>query len=122
MTKRILVPFALALLLGMGWLPVQAARVFNLVQTSPTPAPGQFDMGTTQSVTMSLTNTNTGGNISERIYEVRVRLTTACTAPCTLTAFSGSTVAPAGWTRTAVTTSSITFQANSWNNAIATVA
>jgi len=120
MTKRILVSFALALPLGMGWLPAQAARVFVAAQTSPTPAPGQFDMGTTQSVTMSLTNTNTGGNVGERIYEVRIRLTTACTAPCTLTAFSASTPAPAGWTRTAFSTSSITFQANSWNNAIAT--
>src|SRR5713101_1955067 len=122
MTKRILVSFALALLLGMGWLPAQAARVFNAAQTSPTPAPGQFDMGTPQSVTMSLTNTNTGGNVNERIYEVRFRITTACTAPCTLTTFSSSTAAPAGWTRTAFSTSSITFQAGSWNNAIATVA
>ena len=67
MTKRILVSFALALL-GMGWLPAQAARVFNAAQTSPTPAPGQFNMGTTQSVTMGVTNTNTGGNTE--IYRV----------------------------------------------------
>jgi len=122
MTKRIPVSFALALLLGMGWLPAQTARFFSAAQTSPTPAPGQFDMSTTQSVTMSLTNNNTGGNASERIYEIRFRLTTGCTAPCTLTTFSSSTAAPAGWTRTAFSTSSITFQATSWNNAIATVA
>src|SRR5260221_1173421 len=120
--RRILVSFALTLVLGMGSLPAQAARSFNAAQTSPTPAPGQFDMATTQSVTMSITNSNTGGNVSERIYEVRFRLTTACTAPCTLTTFSSSTAAPAGWTRTAFSTSSITFQATSWNNAIATVA
>jgi len=121
MTKRIFVSFALALL-GMGWLPVQAARVFNAAQTSPTPAPGQFDMATPQSVTMRVTNTNTGGNVNERIYDVRFRLTTVCAAPCTLTAFSSSTVAPAGWTRTGFTSSSISFQPTSWNNAIATAA
>src|SRR6266853_1662826 len=120
MTKRILVSFALALLLAMGWLPAQAARSFSATQTSPTPAPGQFDMGTTQSVTISVTNTSTGANVAERLYQVQFQLsTTACSpTPCTNTVFSSATTAPAGWTRTSFSSTSITFKANTFADAI----
>jgi len=124
MTKRNLVSFALTLLLGMGWLPVQAARLFSATQTSPTPAPGQFDMGTTQSVTISVTNASTGGNVAERLYQVQFQLsTTACSpTPCTNTVFSSATTAPAGWTRTAFSSTSITFKANSFADALGSTA
>src|SRR6266487_1059763 len=124
MTKRNLVSFALALLLGMGWLPVQAARTFSATQTSPTPAPGQFDMGTTQSITISVTNTSTGGNVAERLYQVQFQLsTTACSpTPCTNTVFSSATTAPAGWTRTAFSSTSITFKANTFADALGSTA
>src|SRR5213596_372883 len=124
MTKRNLVSFALALLLGMGWLPVQAARTFSATQTSPTPAPGQFDMGTTQSITISVTNASTGGNVAERLYQVQFQLsTTACSpTPCTNTVFSSATTAPAGWTRTAFSSTSITFKANTFADALGSTA
>ncbi len=120
MTKRNLVSFALALLLGMGWLPVQAARTFSAAQTSPTPAPGQFDMGTTQSIAIGVTNTSTGGNVTERLYQVQFQLsTTACSpTPCTNTVFSSATTAPAGWTRTAFSATSVTFKANTFADAL----
>ncbi|TAK07766.1 MAG: hypothetical protein EPO39_05845 [Candidatus Manganitrophaceae bacterium] len=92
--------------------PVEAARSYTITQT---PALGtQLVMGSTVSFTYRITNTNTGSNTGERIYEMRFRL------PGTGTIFSSTTAAPAGWTRTAYSTTSVTFRATSWANAIAT--
>lgn len=118
--KRLLVLGLLTFISGMWWIPAQAARSFSVSQTSPTPAPGQFDMGTTQSVTLSITNTSTGTNSAEKVFQVQFQLSTTCTAPCTLTTFSSSTAAPAGWTRTALSSSSVTFRANSFSTAVGT--
>src|SRR5205814_110998 len=57
------------------------------------------------------TNTAGGSNASERIYEMRFRMNSG-------TLFSSSTAAPANWTRTAFNTTSVTFRANSWADAI----
>jgi hypothetical protein len=89
-----------------------AARVFKYVQ-SPDPALASFNMGSTQTISYQITNTSTGGNIGERIYLMQFNL------PGTGTVFSSSTTAPAGWTRTAFSSTSVSFQANSWSDAIA---
>lgn len=89
----------------------EAARQFTVTQN---PAIGTaFDMGSTQSITYTVTNTNTGGNSGERIYEMRFRIRNGST-------FSNTTAAPTGWTRTAYSTTSVTFRATSWANSIVT--
>src|ERR1051325_5482487 len=94
-----------------GWsVSAHAARTFTITQTSPTP-PGQFNMGSTQSVTFHVTSTASGANASERIYEMRFRLSSG-------TLFSSTTAAPANWTRTAFSTTSVTFTANTWADAV----
>ena len=89
-----------------------AARSFSYVQ-SPLTASAIFNMGSVQTLSYQITNTNTGGNVGERIYEMRFVL------PGTGTVFSSSTSAPAGWTRTAFSTVSVTFRADSWATTIA---
>jgi len=59
--KHRIISGLIALIAVLWFAPAQAARSFSASQTSPTPTPGQFDMGTTQSVTMGVTNTSTGG-------------------------------------------------------------
>jgi len=99
-------------LLAVLWLaPAQAARTFTITQVSPALGTA-FDMGSAQSVTFSVMNTSGGGNAGERLYEIRLRL------PGTGTVFASSTAAPAGWTRTAFNTTSVTFRASSWANSI----
>ncbi len=94
----------------MAWhLTAHAARSFTQTLTSPSPA--QFDMGSTSTGTWRVTNTNTAGNVGERIYQVRLRLNSGTT-------FSNTTAAPPGWTRSSFTTTSVFFQATSWANAI----
>ncbi len=108
-------------LIAILWVaPALAARSF----TSPAPTPGQFDMGTTQSVTIGITNTSTGGNVGERLFQVQFQLsTTACSpTPCTNTVFSSATTAPAGWTRTAFSATSVTFKANTFADALGSTA
>lgn len=104
--------FAILTLFLLGLYPgsAEAVRRFTVVQTNPAP-PAYFIMGTTQSVTFTVTNTSRGRNIGERIYEVRFRINTGTT-------FSRATAAPPGWSITAYGGNSITFQANSWWNAI----
>lgn len=110
MIKRLLVLCVLiGLVLAHGF--AHAGRNFSYVQT-PSTATAIFDMGSLQSLSYQVSNTNNAGNIGERIYQVRFRLNTGGSL------FSSTTVAPAGWTRT-LTTTSITFQANSWASAIA---
>ena len=109
--------FGLIGLVAILWVaPALAARSF----TSPVPTQGQFDMGTTQSVTIGITNTSTGGNVNERLFQVQFQLsTTACSpTPCTNTVFSSATTAPAGWTRTAFSATSVTFKANTFADAL----
>src|SRR6266700_1899104 len=81
-------------------------------------------MGTTQSIAIGVTNTSTGGNVAERLYQVQFQLsTTACSpTPCTNTVFSSATTAPAGWTRTAFSSTSITFKANTFADALGSTA
>ena len=119
MRNRI-IPLIFTLLLGLWGTTAEAARRFDITQPSPT-APGLFDMGTTQSITLRATNTSTNPNAGERIYEMRFRLNGTCSGtPCTATLFSTATAAPAGWTRTAFSTTSVTFRATSWANSIVT--
>lgn len=120
MKGRSLTVLCAALILGAWASAAQAARQFSITQINPA-APGQFDMGTAQSLTLRVTNTSTGDNSSERIYEMRFRLNSTCSgSPCTATLFASSTAAPAGWTRTAFSSTSVTFRATSWDNSIAT--
>lgn len=120
MNIRSLAVLCVVLTLGVWTSAAQAARQFSVAQVSPTP-PGQFDMGSAQSLTLRVTNTSTGSNSSERIYEMRFRLNGTCSgSSCTATLFSSSTVAPTGWTRTSFSTTSVTFRATSWDNSIVT--
>ena len=89
-----------------------AARSFSYAQ-SPATALASFNMGSTQTISYQITNTNNGGNVGERIYLMEFNL------PGTGTVFSSSTTAPAGWTRTTFSSTSVSFQATSWSNAIA---
>lgn len=109
--KRFNLGFLLSLALMVWVLPVQAARQYTVTQTPA--APAQLDMGTTQTLAYSIANTSNGGNAGERIYEMRFRL------PGTGTVFSSTTAAPAGWTRTVYSATSVTFQASDWTTAIA---
>lgn len=88
-----------------------AARTFTYTQT-PSVASAIFPMGSTQSVSYLITNTASGPNVGERIYALRFRINSG-------SVFSGATSAPAGWSRTAFSSTSVTFQATSWANAIA---
>jgi hypothetical protein len=99
-----------SLVLAHGF--THAARSFSYAQ-SPAAAAAVFDMGSTQSLTYLITNTNTPTNTGERIHQVRFRLSG------TGTVFSSTTAAPPGWTRSAFSTTSVTFLASSWSNAIA---
>ena len=95
----------------MGSLPAEAARQFTVSQTSPAP-PGLFDMSSTQSVTFRVANTSNGTNASETVRIVRFRVSG------TYTTFSNTTAAPAGWTRTSFSATSITFTANTTGDRI----
>src|SRR5207244_10323654 len=58
-------------------------------------------------------------NAGERIYIMRFRLNGGCTGTgCTATLFSTTSAAPANWTRTAFSTSSVTYTANTWADSI----
>jgi hypothetical protein len=113
MKKKALFVGLMGFLIILWQTSAEAARSFTVTQTNPAP-PAPVTMGTTVSFTFRITNTNTGGNSGERIYEVRFRL------PGTGNTFSSTTAAPVGWTRTAYSTTSVTFRASSWNNSIAT--
>jgi hypothetical protein len=106
---RLAATAALAAALGLPGL-AWAARTFTM--SPQTPAAGtEFDMRSTQSVSFQVNNTASAGNVAERIYLVRFRINSG-------SVFAGATAAPAGWSRTAFTTTSVTFQATSWANAI----
>src|SRR5689334_13974066 len=95
-----------------------AARTFTVVQTAPAPSPpSEMDMGSTQTLTFTINNTST----TDRIYRLRIRLTGSCTGTgCVATVFTNASAAPLNWTRTAFSTTSVTYQANTWNDAIPT--
>ena len=108
-TRLLVLCVLIGLALGQGL--AHAARSFSYVQT-PAVAAALFNMRSTQSLSYLITNTNTPANTGERIYQMRFRINSG-------SLFSNTTVAPAGWTRTAWSTTSVTFRANSWANAIA---
>jgi len=109
---------ALLLALAAASIPAQAARTYTIAQTAPA-APGEVDMGATQTLTYTITNTASGTNAGERIYRMRFRLNGTCTGTgCTATLFSGASAAPANWTRTGFSTTSVTYTAVTWADAI----
>lgn len=91
-----------------------AKAAYSFTSTQTDTAPVVFTMKDTTSVTYQIRNTSTGGNVDQRVYQMRFRLrgTTGGTV------FSSATTAPAGWTRTSFSTTSITFRANTVNDAI----
>lgn len=111
-TRYITTVLAVLGVLGLWETSAHAARDFTAAQSPAPNAP--VTMGTTGTLSYQITNANTGGNTGERIYEVRFRMASG------LSTFSSSTAAPAGWTRISYSTTSVTFRANSWANAIAT--
>jgi hypothetical protein len=105
-------------LIAVASSPALATRAFTLTQTAPA-APGEIDMSSTQTLTFSVANTSTGTNATERIYRLRIRLNGTCTGTgCVATVFTSASTAPLNWTRTAFSTTSITYQAATWNDAI----
>ena len=109
---------ALLLTLAAASIPAHAARTFTIAQTAPV-APGEVDMGATQTLTYTVTNTASGGNSGERIYRMRFRLTGSCTGTgCTATLFTTASAAPANWTRTSFSTTSVTYTAATWADSI----
>ncbi len=109
---------ALLVALCAASIPAQAARSFTIAQTAPV-APGEVDMGTTQTLTYTVTNTASGGNAGERIYRMRFRLSGSCTGTgCTATLFTTASAAPANWTRTGFNTTSVTYTAATWADSI----
>src|SRR4029077_3515803 len=77
------------------------------------------DMGATQTLTYTITNTASGTNAGERIYRMRFRLNGTCTGTgCVATLFSAASAGPANWTRTAFSTTSVTYTAATWADAI----
>lgn len=112
--NRRLIQGLLGFLMMSGLIPAYAGQNFTITQTSPAPGT-EADMGTTQSVTLQVANTNTAPDNGQRIYLMRFRTNNT-------TYFSSATTAPAGWKLNTVigaTTASITFQALTWNDAIA---
>ena len=109
---------ALLIALAAASIPAHAARTFTIAQTAPV-APGDVDMGTTQTLTYTIANTATGGNAGERIYRMRFRLNGTCTGTgCVATLFTAASAAPPNWTRTAFSTTSVTYTAATWADAI----
>lgn len=101
-------------LLALGWWAGQSSAANNFV-AAQTPAPNApVTMGTTGTLTYRITNSNTGGDAGERIYEVRFRMSGGRST------FSPTVAAPPGWTRTSYSTTSVTFRATSWANCIVT--
>ena len=99
--------FGFMSLLALMWFtPAHATNGFSIPALLPTP---QFDMGSTaQSVTFTANNSSNAG---ERIYIIRFRINSGST-------FNTATAAPVGWTRTAFSTTSVTFQATDWTTSI----
>jgi hypothetical protein len=106
-------------LLGAWRTSAEAAQVFTVTQQNPAPG-SPVVMGSTQLVTFRITNTNTGGNVGERIYYVRFQTNTSCTAPCRNTTFNtAATVAPTNWSKQTSLTTDTIFEPNTYANAIA---
>ena len=112
--NRRLIQSLLGILMLSGVTTAYATQTFTITQTSPASA-AQVDMGTTQAVTLQVANNNAFPDNGQRIYLMRFRTNNT-------TYFSSATTAPAGWKLNTVigaATSSITFQALTWNDAIA---
>lgn len=106
--KKILITFC-ALLLAGGWCTMVHAAIVGVYTQTPSGAAATFDMRSTQSLTYNVMNANTGLDTGRCFSRVRFRVQNGTT-------FSAATVAPAGWTRTAITTgttASVIFSASS---------
>lgn len=82
---------------------------FSVTQVSPASGSDVL-MGDTVPFVFQIRNLNSSSG--DRINEVRFRL------PSPGSTFSSTTAAPTGWTKSASSASSVTFQANSWSNTI----
>ncbi|HZF18711.1 MAG TPA: hypothetical protein VE008_03295 [Burkholderiales bacterium] len=108
---RTMIRWGFLALLAAASTSALAARTFTATLT---PVP-EFDMSSTQTLTFSVNNTST----TDRIYRLRIRLPGTCTGTgCVATVFTSASAAPLNWTRTAFTTTSITYQASTYNDAI----
>ena len=106
--------FAFCLLLAIVcWNNVAyAARTFTVTQS---PAAGTaFPMGSTQSLSYQITSSSlTGGDVGRCLYKVQL------TTNSSYSTLLGSTAGPAGWTRTKLSATSVTFQVSSLASALA---
>lgn len=106
-----LLAWTLVLLGAVLAAPAHAARSYTAVQS---PAAGTVvDMGATQTFTYRLTNTSSGAQAGERIYEVRFRLNAGGST------FNGGSAPPPGWARIAYSSTEVAFRASSWASALA---
>lgn len=99
------------IILAAGRTSAEAAYSYTSTETDA-PSPVFTMKDTPVSVTFQIKNTSTSPNQDERIYLVRFRINTYGTV------FLNTTTAPTGWTRTSFSTTSMTFQANTANDAI----
>ncbi len=95
---------AMFLFLGLGcWSHfANAARVLTAVQ-SPASATAIFDMGSVQTLSYTMTNNNTGGNTGETYGRV------SFTLGATGTVFTSKPAAPAGWTVSSYSSTTVIF-------------
>ena len=114
-TRLRLIVWCVLIGLALGHGVAHATRQSTAVQS---PAPAIFTMGSAQTLSYQVTNTSTGGNAGERIYQMQFSMSTI--TGVTHSKFSCvSIVPPAGWTVSACSPTSVTFRASSWANAIA---
>ena len=80
-----------------------AARTFTVTQS---PAAGTaFPMGSTQTLSYQITSSGlTGADVGRCLYKIQL------TTNSTYSTLLGSTTGPAGWTRTKLSATSVTFQ------------
>lgn len=106
--------FALCLLFAFAcWNDVAyAARTFTVTQS---PANGTaLPMGSTQTLSYQITSSMlNGGDVGRCLYKVQL------TTNGTYSTLLGSTAGPAGWTRTKISATSVTFQVSSLASALA---
>ena len=105
--------FALFLLFAIAFCndAAHAARTFTVTQS---PATGTaFPMGSTQSLSYQITSSSlTGGDVGRCLYKVQL------TTNSTYSTLLGSTSGPAGWNRTKLSATSVTFQVGSLASAL----
>ncbi len=102
----------LLILLGSHGRYAHAGRVLTLSQ-SPSGAAAVFNMGSAQTMSFTLTNSNTGADAGTSYYAVRFTL------GATGTVYTSKPVAPAGWYVSSYSTTSVTFRVSATSSAIA---